>query len=215
MEWLTGNELAAQHLSYLDSMHYEFLSFVHPFDQSRDSDVHRGIGFSVQYLGSGDITRTDINSDGSPVNGSASLGSFSSYFASYNVSYGQTITDKLAIGATGKMIRGVIDDVAANAYAADVAALYKLSEKAQLAASLVNVGTQLKFLTDGDDLPAALKIGGAYKPTSHYLVSAEGEFERNGVDSFHTGGEWRPIDMVSLRVGYKTDTLKDWIRLPV
>src|ERR1035438_9142784 len=56
---LTGNEVAAQHLSYLDSMNYEFLSFVHPFDKGRESDTHRGIGFSVQYLGSGDINRTE------------------------------------------------------------------------------------------------------------------------------------------------------------
>src|SRR5580704_15756425 len=40
---LNGNEVAAQHLSYLDSMHYEFMSFVHPFDQERGSDVHRGV----------------------------------------------------------------------------------------------------------------------------------------------------------------------------
>src|SRR6266704_1716444 len=52
---LSGNELAGQHLSYLDSMHYEYMSFVHPFDKSHESNVHRGLGFSVQYLGSGDI----------------------------------------------------------------------------------------------------------------------------------------------------------------
>src|ERR1700687_4993385 len=33
---LSGNELAGQHLSYLESMHYEFLSFVHPLDRFRD-----------------------------------------------------------------------------------------------------------------------------------------------------------------------------------
>src|SRR5579863_3099811 len=64
---LNGNEAAAQHLSYLDSMNYEFLSFVHPFDKSRDSDTHRGIGFSVQYLGSGDINRTDIVPGSNPL----------------------------------------------------------------------------------------------------------------------------------------------------
>src|SRR5471030_2720987 len=39
---LNGNEVAAQHLSYLESMHYEYLSFVHPFDKSKDNDTHRG-----------------------------------------------------------------------------------------------------------------------------------------------------------------------------
>src|SRR4029077_13814885 len=56
---LSGNEASGQHLSYLDSMHYEFLSYVHPLDTLRDSGTHRGIGVSVQYLGSGDIAGTD------------------------------------------------------------------------------------------------------------------------------------------------------------
>src|SRR5437773_2736248 len=107
---LNSNELAGQHLSYLESMHYEYMSFVHPFDKSRDSGTQRGLGFSVQYLGSGDIAGTDDTG--------ASIGSFSSYYASYNLAYGQTVTDKLALGVTGKMIRAKIDDVSAGAYAA-------------------------------------------------------------------------------------------------
>src|ERR1700744_3018731 len=47
--WLTGTEVAAQHLSYLESIHYEHLSIVHPFASS-DGAVKRGIGFSAQYL---------------------------------------------------------------------------------------------------------------------------------------------------------------------
>src|ERR1700731_2713175 len=61
---LRDNELAGQHLSYLESMHYEYLSFVHPFGTNRESGTRRGIGFSVQYLGSGNITKTDIDSQG-------------------------------------------------------------------------------------------------------------------------------------------------------
>ena len=197
---LNGNEVAAQHLSYLDSMHYEFMSFVHPFDQERGSDVHRGVGVSVQYLGSGDITGTDDT--GAPT------GSFNSSYASYNLSYGQTVSEKLAVGVTGKVIHAAIDDVSASAYAADVAGLYKLNEKAQLAASLVNVGTKLKFLSEGDSLPTAFKFGGSYKPASQYLLTAEGDYATNGLPSFHTGAEWRPLEAVSLRAGYKTDTLK-------
>ncbi len=196
---LNGNEAAAQHLSYLESMHYEYLSFVHPFDKSADSGTHRGLGFSVQYLGSGNIAGTDEN--GAPT------GNFSSSFASYNLSYGQTVTDKLAVGVTGKTIRASIDDVTAAAYAADVAGIYKVDEKTQFAASVVNMGNKLKFISEGDTLPMAYKIGGAYKPGSNYLLTAEGVYS-NGLASFHTGGEWRPLEAISIRLGYKTDTLK-------
>ncbi len=203
---LADNEMAGQHVSYLESIHYEFLSFVHPFDKARDSDTHRGIGFSAQYLGSGDITRTDVNPDGTQINGD--LGTFSSYFASYNLSYGQTLTDRLALGVTGKMIKAKIDDVSATAYAADLGALYRLTETAQMGASLVNAGSQLKFLSEGDSLPLAVKVGGAYQPSSHYLGTAEVVFPKNTVPNFHVGGQWRPLELVSLRLGYKTDTLK-------
>ena len=204
---LSGNEVAAQHLSYLDSMNYEFLSFVHPFDKAQDSDTHRGIGFSVQYLGSGSINRTDINSDGTPVNNGDPIGTFSSHYAAYNVSYGQTLSDKLSLGVTGKMIQAKIDDVSASAYAADLGGLYKMNDQVQWGASLDNMGNQLKFLSEGDDLPMAFKIGGAYRPSSHYLFTAEGDYDKTGLASFHTGAEWRPMEAISLRLGYKTDTL--------
>src|SRR3979409_1699028 len=42
-------ELAAQHLSYLESMHYEYLSYVQPLQDSKNSVVRRGLGVSAQY----------------------------------------------------------------------------------------------------------------------------------------------------------------------
>src|ERR1017187_2363206 len=73
---LTGTELAAQHLSYLESMNYEYLSFVHPLN-AQDSETHRGIGFSMQYLGSGDINRTGIDTSGNLID---NQGAFSSHY---------------------------------------------------------------------------------------------------------------------------------------
>lgn len=205
---LSGTEAAAQHLTYLESMNYEYLSFVHPLN-APGADTKRGIGFSMQYLGSGDITRTDlIPGTDTPVNGGNPIGTFSSHYASYNLSYGQTLNEKLSIGLTGKLINASIDDVSANAYAADLGALYRANNQVQVGATLVNIGTPLKFISEGDSLPMAFKVGGAYKPNSHYLVSAEGVYEKNGLASFHTGAEWRPIEVVSLRVGYRTDTLQ-------
>src|ERR1019366_3187573 len=202
-----GTEVAAQHLSYLESMNYEYLSVVHPLN-AQGSETRRGIGFSMQYLGSGDINRTDINADGTPVNNGDPIGTFSSHYASYNLSYGQTLSEKLAVGLTGKLINAKIDDVGANAYAADLGALYRANEKVQLGASLVNMGTSLKFINEGDGLPMAFKAGGAFQANKNFLASAEGVYEKNGLASFHTGTEWRPMEMVSLRAGFRTDTLK-------
>jgi hypothetical protein len=203
---LSGNEASAQHLAYLESMNYESLSFVHPLGP-RDAPTHRGVGFSVQYLGAGDITRTDIDAGGNPTTTNPG-DRFSSHFASYNASYGQTLTEKLAVGLTGKWIDAKVDNVGARAYAADVGALYSANEAIRFGASLVNVGTRLKFISDGDSLPAAFKLGAAWRSDSHYIVSAEGVYEKSGLASYHVGAEWRPTGLVSLRAGYRTDTLK-------
>ncbi len=202
---LGGTELAGQHLSYLESIHYEHLSFVHPFAKSRESDVKRGLGASIQYLGTGDIAKTDVTPGGVIVDNGES---FSSYYASYNLAYGQTLGEKLAVGMTGKMIRAKIDDVSASAYAADLGGMYKASDKLNLAATVTNIGSKLKFLSEGDSLPMALHLGAAYAPSSRMMVTTEGVYRKSGLGSFHMGGQWRPLEAVSLRVGYKTDTLK-------
>src|SRR6185437_6550703 len=197
--FVNDNGLAAQNLSYLESIHYEYLSFVHPLGDPQDA-VHRGIGFSAQYLGSGDINGTDIN--GMPT------GTFSSHYGAYNVSYGQTLGDKLSLGVSGKWINAQIDDVSANAYAADLGALYKVTSKLSLASTLTNLGTKLTFLSDGDSLPLAWHVGAAYEPAPQYLMTAEAEYPQTGLASFHVGVQWRPMEAVSLRAGYRTDTVK-------
>src|SRR5688572_26789187 len=58
---LKSNEIAGQHLSYLESMHYEHVSYVHPFGKDADGSATKGLGFSIQYLGSGDMDRVDID----------------------------------------------------------------------------------------------------------------------------------------------------------
>jgi hypothetical protein len=198
--FIENTGVAGQHLSYLESIHYEYLSIVHPLAQSRTSDNHRGIGFSAQYLASGDIPGT--NADGE------SIGDFSSHYGSYNFAYGQTLGEKLSFGATAKWINAKIDDVSANAYAADFGTMYRMNEKLALAATLNNLGTKLKFIDEGDSLPMSLRLGGAYALDSHWTVTGEGVYRKSGLASAHLGTAWRPMEAISLRVGYKTDTLK-------
>src|SRR5262249_6641713 len=75
-------------------------------------------------------------------------------------------------------------------------------------ATLTNLGTKLKFLSEGDDLPMAFHLGGAYQPTPHWQITSEGVFPKTGLAAFHAGLEWRPMEMLALRSGYRTDTLK-------
>src|SRR5258706_1982905 len=111
--FLNSAQLAGQHLSYLESIHDEYLSFAIPLKSNNSA-----LGASIQYLGSGDIASTD--KFGAPA------GTFSSHWGSYNLSYGRALTEKLSVGLTGKMIDAKIADVSAQAYAVDFGGLYRL-----------------------------------------------------------------------------------------
>ncbi|MFA5976324.1 MAG: PorV/PorQ family protein [Elusimicrobiota bacterium] len=193
--FLQGPELAGQHLSYIDSIHYEFLSFVYPLHKGRS------LGASIQYLGTGDMDGTNL--DATPA------GSFSSHYASYNLAYGQTLTDRLSLGVTGKMINAKLADVSANAYALDFGSLYQVRQNLTAAATLTNIGNRLTFLSDGDPLPMALHLGASYDPISRLGLTGEFVYPRTGLAAWHMGAEWRPLPTISLRTGYKTDTLKE------
>jgi hypothetical protein len=188
------NELAGQHLSYLESIYYEYVSFVHPLGKNR------GLGASLQYLGSGNIPGTDIN--GNPT------GDFTSHYAAYNLAYGQQLNNRLSLGLNTKIINAKIADVSANAYAVDMGSLYQATSRLSLAMVLTNVGTKLKFIDQADSLPLAWHFGAAYKTPFKTDLMTEVVYRQNGLASFHVGGEWTPTPPLSLRIGYRTDTVK-------
>lgn len=193
--FVDSTQISGQHLSYLDSIYYESLSFVHPAGQGG------ALGLSAQYLGSGSISGTDIN--GNPI------GSYSTTFGAYSLAYGHQLGDRLSIGLTGKVIDAKIADVGAQAYAADIGSFYKVTDKLNLAVVATNMGTKLNFIDAPGTLPEALKVGGAYQPSLHWKMSVEGEFEGSGVNSGHVGLEWKPLEMIAIRAGYQTDTTKE------
>jgi hypothetical protein len=198
-------QIAGQHLSYIDTLHYEFLSFAVPLYKVNEcaqagSCLGSAIGGSIQYLGSGDIN--GLESDGITPN------KFSSYYTAYNLSYGRAIDENLSLGITGKLISAKLADASAQAYAADLGGRYRLDSHWTLAATVNNLGSKLKFINEGDPLPLAGHLGASFHPDAHWLLSAEGVFAKTGENSLHAGLEWRPVDMLALRGGYRTDTLR-------
>lgn len=192
---VSNTQIAGQHLSYLESIHYEYLSFAHPVGTGG------AVGGSVQYLGSGDIAGTDRH--GNPT------GDFSNSYAAYSLAYGRRLGERFSLGLTGKWIHAKLADVSADAFAGDAGAHFRVNDKLSLAAVVANVGSQLKFLQDGGDLPMAFRLSSAWTPIKPLTLAAEGVFPKAGDPSAHVGLAWRPIPMISLRTGFRTDTLKE------
>jgi len=188
-------QLATQYLSYLQAINDEYVSLVYPLGSGK------ALGFSAQYLGTGAIPGTEV--------GGTPTGNFSSDYGVYALAYGQTLTDRLSLGLTAKLINAQISDVSANAYAVDFGGLYKYGDRFTLAATLTNLGTQLNFLSGGDSLPLEFHLAGACRLSPQWLATVEAVYPQAGPASFRIGGQWRPLEAVSLRVGYRTDNLQE------
>lgn len=191
---IDSSQVAGQHLSYLESIHYEYVGIGYPLANGR------GVGLAVQYLGSGDIPETDRFGN--------ALGTFSSHYAAYSLAYGHRLSSKLSLGLTGKLVEAKISDVGAHAWAMDLGGLYDYSPHLRWAAVLSQVGTKLKFLNEGDTLPLAFRLGAAYDRGALTLL-AEGVFEIKDAPSIHTGVEWNVNSIVHIRAGYRSDTIKE------
>ncbi len=187
-------QLAAQHLAYLESIHYEFASFVMPLRNKS------AFGVSIQYLGTGDIAATDANGN--------SIGATTNQYGAYSVAYGRSLSDRLSLGLTGKFISGHLDNVGASAYALDFGSMYRVSERLNLAATIQNVGSRLKFISQSDPLPLAAHVGGTYAFLKNVSASAEAVIPQTKLVSFRGGLEWKPANELALRIGYRTDTIK-------
>jgi hypothetical protein len=204
--FVAGPEVAAQQLFYLDSINYESGSFVIPVGHSTTADLSTGkaVGASIQYLGTGSITETD------PIGNTQ--GHFSAYYSALSLSYGQKVLDKLdklSVGITGKVIHSTLADVSANAYAADLGTLYQFNERLAFAATLANVGSKLTYSSQNDSLPLSGHLGTAYQIKKFWKMTAEGVYSQSGLLSGRFGTEWSPLEAVSLRAGYKTETLEN------
>jgi len=190
-------QIAGQHLSYLESINDEYVGSAIPLGHGG-----RALGVSAQYLGTGDITQADING--------FHTGTFSAHYGVYSLAYGQKLGDKLGIGATGKWINAKLSDTSADAFAGDLGLLYKPQDHWRIAATLTNLGNKLTFIDQPDSLPSAFHVAAAYQPARQLLVTGEAlhSWPSDRFDG-RFGLEWRPMELLALRTGYRTDTMTE------
>jgi hypothetical protein len=190
--FLPSTQLALMHLSYLDSVSYEFASIVHPLS------VGHSLGAAVQNLRPGTIKATDIN--GNPA------GDFSGSFFAYSLGYGQTIGSIFSLGVVGKIIQSSIAGYSAHGYAADVGTMLRPSPRIGLSAVVSNIGPKTTFISEGDPLPLSYNLGGFYSPLRNFVFALQGTHANSGLNSGQSGIEWSPVNFVSIRAGYRTNS---------
>lgn len=190
LAFTSQTQAAAQHLAYLQSIHYEQLSIARPWGSG-------GIGLGIQYLGSGDMPETSLSGQ--------RLGQYSAYYAAYSAGYGRRLGDRWSAGVTARWIQSRLADVRGSAWAADAGVLWRPVQRWSASLTATNWGERLRYLSQSDRLPRAVKASLSYTATRAWTLSSEAAYRPEGAESFHAGAEWRPLPPVALRAGYRTD----------
>jgi len=103
----------------------------------------------------------------------------------------------VSIGFTGKYLSSeLVETERATAFAADLGLNYAVSPRLSLGGALQNYGTQLKYASEGDNLPRIFRMGGSYNVLPQY-----GTVLMFDVQRLMNEGETRPALGVETRVG--------------
>jgi hypothetical protein len=104
-----------------------------------------------------------------------------------------------------KFLREQIDGKEAQAFAVDFGGLYNLSSRGLiLGANIQHVGTGLKFVEESFSLPVTIALGAAYRLMDDALTLVFDVNRPSGANSsMGLGAEYRIMDTVSLRTGYR------------
>ncbi len=201
---MNNRTISSTYINYFEGFHGGSLVFAFPFGE----DTY--LAFFSQYLGTGNITRTEVDAYGDYL---PSAGTFGANSIVFGVSGSRFIHEMLNIGITGKVIREQLDDHSAAAVAADIALLHQTTnDKLIVGAVLRNFGTQLTYHTADkyeENMPTGFSIGFRYFP--HEQLTGVLDINKPFDNEFavNAGVEYSVHPLLDLRVGYKARA-NDW-----
>jgi hypothetical protein len=128
-------------------------------------------------------------------------GNLAAHDWSGGLSVGAQLNEQISAGFTARYISQKLADVTADGLAADFGLSVRLN-KFKLAAAATNIGPTMKFETQSERLPAALRFGVAFDP-DHSTIAGAVEIEKKvfGDIVTHQGIELRFSDQYFLRTG--------------
>ncbi|HCL29643.1 MAG TPA: hypothetical protein DIC52_14540 [Candidatus Latescibacteria bacterium] len=138
-------------------------------------------------------------------------GSYDYSDLAFGVSWARQVTDKLAMGITGKMISESIDDESATALALDVGAIYRVGFRgARIGARLNNLGNDIDFFDrQSAPLPLIFSVGSAIDlieendQGTKLTLMADATKPQDSDQLVFTAGELQVMHRLKLRGGYK------------
>jgi len=161
--------------------------------------VKRPFGFSATHLSLDGIERRSSETV-------EPEGHFGATDLALGVSYGRKLRG-VGLGGTLKLIRQTIGEYSASAYALDVGAIHRFERwPVSVGASVVNIGTRVRFLDEGFPLPLTLRLGttvGLSRRFPHALTF-QLDLPRDNAPALRVGMEYLGFGPFALRAGYRT-----------
>jgi hypothetical protein len=193
-----GYEVGLQHNEWVQGINQEYGGVQGPIGSGRWAVTANGLGAS-------NIERTTDDAFG---RFGAVNGTFGVQDIAVALHYARPINARGSAGVALRYIRSRIDNVSADGFGADVGGRYAVSDRLTLGASLTNAGQGLKFLRDRSDLPITGRLGAAYNFGRVTIASDLVYAEEDNLEGT-VGAEWRPVEMLALRAGYKSQAADD------
>jgi|WetSurMetagenome_2_1015567.scaffolds.fasta_scaffold20978_4 hypothetical protein len=138
-------------------------------------------------------------------------GTFSPYDLACSAGYAMDVLPNLSAGVTAKLMYEKIDFESATGWAVDVGLVHRsMIDGLTLAASMLNLGPQAKFVQEKFYPPFQLRGGASYRYDADWLkgdviLASDAVFPNDGTPKVHMGMEYTYRRLVSVRAGYKSN----------
>ncbi len=188
-------EVGFAHNTLFLDLDYDYVGYLHPLGDASSLAV------SGTYVDLGTFERREIVAGGGS---SAVLGSASAYDLSFSVTYARTLSEIIDLGGSVKVIHETLDNYSASAVAVDLGAKWRPPiEGLTVGLSVLNLGSSLKFVSAGDELPITVRAGAGYRSINgRWGLNSDIVYVKNQDIEGGIGGElWVWPDHVAFRAG--------------
>lgn len=197
---------AMYHQNIIDTRN-EAINFVYPLNKGLLFHNKASIGIGVLAYQGGDIEWIKLNPDES-IKSREVLKAESDY--QIGLSYSEEIAKYLGNTYAGVMVKWIqsklVEKYTASAFGIDMGLLHKVGGFG-LGIAIQNIGTEMKFIEEGDSLPLTIRLGGSYErklgKIVKMVVGVDGIKVKNDDMRYNLGGECWIGDILGIRAGYK------------
>ncbi|MCC7143608.1 MAG: PorV/PorQ family protein [Candidatus Eisenbacteria bacterium] len=192
---LEGTQLEVNHVESFQEVRYEAAAITHRRGEN-------GFGASFNGVWTDDMARRDETG--------RDLGQFGYYGIRANCSYARAVTDRIGLGAGVSLLREQIDTYSTSGLAFDLGIQAReLLSRTDLGASVLNLGSSMKYEQESFDLPLTIQAGVTHRipwrvANSRIVVSAEIQQVRDEDAQLLLGTEYQYGELASLDVGYQS-----------